>query len=71
MKKLSTMVIVAALGSTALLGFGIAPAAATVAGGIIPSTCASAATKAAHPDWYRDGGYCTISELGYQGMHKS
>jgi hypothetical protein len=70
MKKLSTLVIVAALGSTALLGFSIVPAAATQGGGIIPSVCADPATKTAHPDWYRDGGYCMIPETGYLGMHK-
>ena len=25
----------------------------------LPAVCKLAATKDAHPEWYRDGGYCT------------
>ena len=70
MKKFSALILVTAIGSTALLGFSIVPAAATQGGGVIPSVCAKADTKTQHPDWYRDGGYCVTPETGYLGFHK-
>lgn len=29
-------------------------------GGVAPPQCALEETKAQHPDWYRDGGYCEL-----------
>lgn len=42
-----------------LLTFAAPPVIAADSSASIPLQCSFASTKAAHPDWYRDGGYCT------------
>jgi hypothetical protein len=39
--------------------------ACAIDGGVAPPECALDATKDAHPDWYRDGGYCAMYD-GHQ-----
>lgn len=35
------------------------PTFAAPSGGVVPPECALQTTKDKHPDWYRDGGYCS------------
>lgn len=64
MKRLSTLLVVATLGSSAFL---VAPAMANYpAGGVAPPECAKADAKTNHPDWFRDGGYCVLQYNGKQ-----
>ncbi len=36
-------------------------------GGVAPPECALQATKDQHPDWYRDGGYCSLNNGTHPG----
>lgn len=62
MKKL----FVAALALGLMSSFYTVPVFA-IDGGVVPPECNLAATKEAHPDWYRDGGYCTPNNGTHPG----
>ena len=55
-------ILIAAAAAVALL-CTTAPVAVTLAAdnsAAIPSQCSLPETKTDHPDWYREGGYCTV-----------
>lgn len=55
------------LAGVALAVLAMPSLALAVEGGVQPLECAAASTKAAHPDWYRDGLYCGVPHPnGYQ-----
>jgi hypothetical protein len=65
MSKSTRLAVVAAI-SFLVAGAGYTVPSYAIDGGSPPAECALDSTKAAHPDWYRDGGYCTVNELGHQ-----
>jgi hypothetical protein len=65
MKKSTRLAVVAAV-SFLVAGAGYTVPSYAIDGGSAPAECALDSTKAAHPDWYRDGGYCDVKELGQQ-----
>ncbi len=62
MKKL----FVAALALGLMSSFYTVPVFA-IDGGVVPPECNLAATKEAHPGWYRDGGYCSPNNGTHPG----
>ena len=68
MKRTSPLIIAIALGSSALLGFSVAPALAdNNNGNSTPIECSYANAAANHPDWFAVGGQC---ELTYPQTNK-
>lgn len=51
-------ILLAAACAASLLLAGTTVTVAADNSASIPAQCASEETKAAHPAWYRDGGYC-------------
>ena len=61
MKTLSTLAVVAALGLSSMLSgaaYASVPTEPNSTFNFTPPACSAKAFEAAHPDWYRVGGYC-------------
>ena len=57
MKRISPLLIAVALGSSALLGFSVAPVLADST----PIECSYPNAVANHPDWFAVGGQCEVT----------
>ena len=72
MKRISPLIIAVALGSSALLGFSVAPVLANnnnkkSSANTTPIECSYPNAAANHPDWFAVGGQC---ELTYPQTNK-